>query len=90
MADYVLQRIIGPLVLSRAGSQPNQLRRLEQINPPEVEEIRRIASASDRAGVKAGLESVVELYTTLRTDMGKNVVVNTRAESESRRFLAES
>jgi hypothetical protein len=80
-ADYILQRVIGPLLLFRAGAQPNQLRRLEQINPPELAQVFKITSGSDREAVKSGLETLVELYASLRASMGMDVAVNERAES---------
>jgi hypothetical protein len=88
--QFVLERVIGPMLLMRAGVQPNQLRRLEQVSPPELETVRRIAACSDRAGIKQGLHSLADLYAALRNEMGPGVTVNGRAETESRRFLAES
>lgn len=86
-ADYILQRVIGPLLLFRAGAQPNQLRRLEQINPPELPDVFKVTSGVDRPGIKASIESLVEMYTSLRASMGKDVAINTRAEFEARNYL---
>jgi len=89
-ADYILQRVIGPLILARAGAQPNQLRRLEQINPPELADLQAISSCSARAEVKAALGRVAELYLSLRSEAVEDIQVNRRAEMATRLFLSES
>ncbi|MDR3687987.1 MAG: hypothetical protein P4L46_01320 [Fimbriimonas sp.] len=89
-ADFILQRIIGPLIAEREGFQPNQLRRLEQIAPPELAAINAIAAANGHEQIKAAIALVGEIYVALRDASGKELNLNPRAQAECLRFLAES
>lgn len=89
-ANYILERILGPMILARAGAQPNQVRRIEQVNPLELSELQMISSCSDRASVKDALSRVAKIYVSLRAESDQDVVGNDRAESATRTFLKDS
>jgi hypothetical protein len=78
------------LIAIRHGAQPNQLRRIEQLNPSELPALRQITSASTPDEVKASLGTLAQIYLALRDNAVGELEVNSRAEFESRRFLAES
>lgn len=85
---FVRARVLGPLLLSEAGVQPNGVRRIETSAPGEVERLRRTVPAHDRASCQAALRATVDLYTDLRERVAPPTLVRrTDAERAVRDFL---
>jgi hypothetical protein len=63
---YLRARVLGPLLLARAGHPPNGLRRIEQLLPVDAAALERTVCSHDRASCGQALLSAIELYRGLR------------------------
>ncbi|HWM88815.1 MAG TPA: nucleotidyltransferase domain-containing protein [Kofleriaceae bacterium] len=83
---YLRAKVLGPLLLARAGHTPNRVRRIEQRVPDSVGALRETVSAHDRADCGRAMKAAVALYRELRADQP---ITRSQAEAESMRFLDE-
>ena len=79
---FVRARVLGPLVLSEAGAQPNGVRRAEQSAPARVGALSATLALHDRPSCWSALKATVELYTSLRKRLAPRTLVR-RADAES-------
>jgi hypothetical protein len=63
---YLRARVLGPLMLARAGQQPNGLRRIEQLLPADAAALERTLCSHDRASCGRALKAAIALYRDLR------------------------
>ena len=85
---FVRARVLGPLLLTEAGAQPNGVRRIETSAPGEVARLRRTVAAHDAASCRGALLATVELYTDLRARVAPSTLERrTDVERAIRHFL---
>jgi len=88
---FVRSRVLGPLVLSEAGGQPNGVRRVEQSAPRRVAPLRATLASHDPPSCWDALKATVALYTDLREQLASpSLVRRTEAERAVKDFLEGS
>jgi hypothetical protein len=88
---FVRARVLGPLILSEAGVQPNGLRRVEQSAPGRVDALRSTLGSHDRQSCWSALTATMALYTVLRERLASPTLHRrTAAEQAVRDFLEAS
>ena len=88
---FVRARVLGPLVLSEAGGQPNGVRRVEQSAPRRVAPLRATLASHDPPSCWDALKATVALYTDLREQLASpSLVRRTEAERAVKDFLEGS
>jgi hypothetical protein len=85
MLGFLRARVLGPLLLARAGKPPNGVRRIEQLIPDSVPALRETVARHDRADCGRALKAAIVLYRALRDP--QVVTPRSSAESEAVRFL---
>jgi hypothetical protein len=63
---FLRSYMIGPLLLARAGHQPNGLRRIEQLLPEDASRLERTLCGHDRASCGRALLAIIDIYRGLR------------------------
>jgi predicted nucleotidyltransferase len=82
-------RVLGPLVLFRAGVQPNGVRRVEQGAPADVRQLQATLASHARQSCRNALVATVDFYTDLREQLAPSTLVcRTEAERAARNFLS--
>jgi len=66
---FLRARVLGPLVLLRAGARPSGVRRIEFAAPDAVPELARTVAAYDHGSAHAALSAVVVMYRRLRDEL---------------------
>lgn len=85
---FVRARVLGPLLLSEAGAQPNGVRRIETSAPGELARLRRTVPSHDEASCRDALRATLALYTDLRERVAPPALARrTDAERAVRDFL---
>src|SRR6266545_1075573 len=88
---FIRARVLGPLVLSEAGVQPNGVRRVEQSGPGRVPALRSTLASYDRESWWNALAASAALYTELREQLASSTLMRrTAAERAVRDFLEAS
>ncbi len=85
LLGFVRGRVLGPLLLERAGRTPNGVRRIEQWVPDAVDPLAATIARHDRADCGRALRAAVALYRQLRGD--RPISRRGQAEAEAVRFL---
>jgi len=80
---FLRARILGPLLLQRAGSRPSGVRRIEQLLPDEARRLAETVATHDRAACVRALEVTVEMYSELRLP----TLTKSGAEDAARAYL---
>lgn len=78
---FVRARVLGPLLLVRAGHPPVGVRRVEDRSPDDVAALRATVASHDRASCAAALHATVALYRSLR-DEWTRPAIERRDEAE--------
>jgi hypothetical protein len=65
---FLRARVLGPLLLARAGLQPAGVRRIEERLPAVVPSLEATVPSHDRASCGRALAATIALYRTLRED----------------------
>src|SRR5437667_6086345 len=79
--EFVRARVLGPLILSEAGGQPNGVRRVEQTAPGRVAALRSTLASHDRPSCWRALIATLTLYSELRERLAPPTLQR-RAETE--------
>lgn len=88
---FIRARVLGPLILSEAGIQPDGVRRVEQRRPERVPALRATVAAYDRTSCWHALVATAALYTELRERLAASTLRHrTEAERAVKDFLAAS
>lgn len=88
---FIRARVLGPLLLSETGVQPNGVRRVEQSVPGRVPLLRSTLASHDRESCWNALVATAAVYTDLREQLASSTLVRrTEAERAVRNFLASS
>jgi len=88
---FIRARVLGPLVLSEAGIQPNGVRRVEQSGPGRVPALQSTLASYDRESCWNALAATAALYTDLREELAASTLMRrTEAERAVRDFLEAS
>jgi hypothetical protein len=88
---FIRARVLGPLILSEAGVQPDGVRRVEQRRPERVPALRTTVAAYDRTSCWHALTATAALYTELREQLAAATLIRrTEAEREVKDFLTTS
>lgn len=82
---FLRGRVLGPLLLARAGHTPNGVRRIEQWVPGAVDALGQTIASHDRADCGRAVRAAVALYRDLRGD--QPITRRAEAEAEAVRFL---
>lgn len=86
---FLRARVLGPLILSEAGVQPNSVRHIEQSRPECVAALRATVAAYDRTSCWQALAATAALYTELRERLAAATLKRrTDAEQVVKDFLA--
>ena len=87
--EFVRARVLGPLILTEAGAQPNGVRRVEQSAPGRLAALRSTMASHDRQSCVSALTATMSLYSELRQRLAP-ATLQSRAEAEQavRDFLA--
>ena len=87
--EFVRARVLGPLILTEAGAQPNGVRRVEQSAPGRLAALRSTMASHDRQSCVSALRATMALYSELRQRLAP-ATLQSRAEAEQavRDFLA--
>ena len=87
--EFVRARVLGPLILTEAGAQPNGVRRVEQSAPGRLAALRSTMASHDRQSCVSALTATMALYSELRQRLAP-ATLQSRAEAEQavRDFLA--
>jgi hypothetical protein len=75
---FLRARVLGPLLLLRAGHRPSGVRRLEQWVPRDAERLKATVCSHDRSSCLAALSATIAIYRELRE--GHDVVRREAAE----------
>ena len=78
---FIRARVLGPLVLSEAGIQPDGVRRVEQSAPRRVAPLRSTVASHDRQSCWSALTAAAALYTDLREQLA-SPTLRRRTEAE--------
>lgn len=84
---FVATRFIGPLILLRAGAQPNGVRRVEEVAPDWAERVNDLLPGPTSASCLASLDAAVQIYLDLR---GADAEPRSEAETAVREYLREA
>ena len=88
---FLRARVLGPLVLSETGVQPNSVRRIEQYRPERIPALRATVAACDRTSCWQALAATATLYTEIREQLATTTLMRrTEAERAVGDFLEAS
>ena len=82
---FLRGRVLGPLLLRRAGQRPSGVRRLEQLVPADAERLKSTLCTHDRGSCLAALATVIAVYRELRTS--DEVIQREAAEAAACEYL---
>jgi predicted nucleotidyltransferase len=86
---FLRAQVIGPLILVEAGGQPSGVRRVETMAPLRAAQLEATVAAYDRSSCIRSVYAAVDLYRSLRNEIGAGkFVANEAAERVAMEYLA--
>jgi hypothetical protein len=87
---FIRRRVLGPLILLKAGMQPDGVRRIETNAPEVLPELKLTIGGHDRRLCREALENAIRLYIDLRERLAPaGLIRRPEAEQAARDFLAD-
>jgi predicted nucleotidyltransferase len=87
---FIRSRVLGPMILTKAGARPQSVRKIEEYGAPYVEKLQRTVPTYDKLSCLLAINTTIELYRDLRKELNQGKKqVSSKVELETLKYLKE-